>query len=554
MKTRGFLAALTISIALVSCGEESTGPVVPELTSSTLNLAFTGDSSKIGMEFNASSILHPIPSRGSQDQSTGSKGDCEVTASWTICPESSFHSYILYRSENPGIPINPSSAEVLGVFTDPNTVEFIDDEIDWATKYYYALRTSDSDDNSVWSNEDSLTTPGTAPTPSILSIEDSLWNHVDLVWTVCGDSEFLSYLLFRSDFPDIAGDSSMAECLGVFSASWDTTYSDIEVVPDETVYYSVLTENTKGLGTWSNEVTLTIPSAVPDSIIATVDITFPWGICALPSEEYVYVCRDQDLVSVIRTIDNTVVKDIVVDGINYGDLCALPSGDYVYLTCYDDNTVKVIRTSDNTVYASINIGAEPVYIDVLPSGDYVYVSCHSANEVYVIRTSNQSVAATIPVGNGPSGVAVHPTGDYVYTVCDNGYMYVIDTNSNEVTASIPVGSPLSDQLCCLPSGDYVYVCSFGSECIYVVDASTNTVHDVIDLDDNPLAICAMPSSDYVYVSLQSNPGVIEIIRTSNNQIVESVQDLQYTHYLYPLASGTRLYASYHFNHEVVVFE
>jgi formylglycine-generating enzyme required for sulfatase activity len=129
--SKGVIVLLLIaaSIVAVSCG--GTEPSAPDLTASILSLEFTGDYSS----------------------------GCEVTASWTHCPEGSFDSYILYRSETSDISSSPDSAQVLGIFTDPNASMYVDNDIDWATKYYYALQTSDADNNTVWSNEDSLTTP-----------------------------------------------------------------------------------------------------------------------------------------------------------------------------------------------------------------------------------------------------------------------------------------------------------------------------------------------------------------------------------------------------------
>ena len=154
-----FLLLLFAGIVFLSCGDGSTGPSVPNLTASILTVEFTGDSSKIGTDFKLC-LLQEAVSSSARKVSDVSKSNCEVTASWTICPESSFDSYALYRSETPDISSSSSSAEVLGVFTDPNTIMYIDNDVDWDTKYYYALRTSDDDyNNSVWSNEDSLTTP-----------------------------------------------------------------------------------------------------------------------------------------------------------------------------------------------------------------------------------------------------------------------------------------------------------------------------------------------------------------------------------------------------------
>lgn len=47
-------------------------------------------------------------------------------------------------------------------------------------QYFYALKTTDTNDNGIWSNEDSISTPGIAPTVSILSADSVVFNLVDL--------------------------------------------------------------------------------------------------------------------------------------------------------------------------------------------------------------------------------------------------------------------------------------------------------------------------------------------------------------------------------------
>ncbi len=126
------LVAIMMLALIVNCGgDDSTGPSESSLTPSTLSLAYTGDSTVT----------------------------CEVTASWTSCPESEFESYVLYRSESAGIASDPSSADVVTTITDVNTTEYVDAGINWNTQYYYALQTTGSGVSSVWSDEVSITTP-----------------------------------------------------------------------------------------------------------------------------------------------------------------------------------------------------------------------------------------------------------------------------------------------------------------------------------------------------------------------------------------------------------
>lgn len=299
MKTGIFLSLIAALVLVFSCGEDSTGPSGPDITPSTLSVEFTGDSSKIGETTGLSTSSHSalsITTSGAIDIS--SKGSCEVTASWTICGEAAFKSYILYRSESPGISSDPSAATILRVISDVNESEFVDSDVEWATKYYYAVQTTDTDDNGVWSNEDSISTPGTAPTASVLSADSVVSSLVDLHWSQCPDDDFDSYRLYRSQTPNIQNDTSYAQRICTISDVWDTTYTDGDVTPDLTYYYALMTANNKDLFSWSNEVTVYVDStggALPnvtgltiDPASAERDVILTWNAVSDVDGYYVY--------------------------------------------------------------------------------------------------------------------------------------------------------------------------------------------------------------------------------------------------------------------------
>ncbi len=83
-------------------------------------------------------------------------GELEATLIWSICEDEAFSSYVLYRSQASGIEIDQSEAEVLAVFTDADSIEYVDSEIDEVGSIYYALKTTDTNSNTAWSNEESI--------------------------------------------------------------------------------------------------------------------------------------------------------------------------------------------------------------------------------------------------------------------------------------------------------------------------------------------------------------------------------------------------------------
>ncbi len=252
----GFVISTLIILLLLACGD-STGPSEPDLTPSVLSLAFTGDSSKAFSERNVLS---------------GIRGACELTVTWTICPESVFENYVLYRSETAGIAADPSTGLVLGVFSDANSNQYIDTGVEWGKEYFYALRTQDEDDNGVWSNEPSITTPGTLPTPSVLTGDLSQGNVV-LEWTGCPDSNFYSYRLYRSLDPNIQSDTTFAENLYTGTNSSDTIFTDSDVNTGFDYYYALLTTNTSGFSSWSNEEQVSVVGDLPWVLYLTLEPT-----------------------------------------------------------------------------------------------------------------------------------------------------------------------------------------------------------------------------------------------------------------------------------------
>ena len=127
---------------------------------SDLSLAFTGDSKANTISSAISTLFSTTASsRTALSSQTTEKGTCEVTATWTECPDGDFLSYTLYRSTSSGISQDTTSADNMGTFTSVSSTEYVDGAVDWETTYYYALITRDTQDLFAWSDEESITTP-----------------------------------------------------------------------------------------------------------------------------------------------------------------------------------------------------------------------------------------------------------------------------------------------------------------------------------------------------------------------------------------------------------
>gem|GEM_PF-4017969 len=257
MKRISLLISFTLLGSLfMSCGDSPSGPENTP-TPSVISVDFTGEAKS----FQRESVSLQMSTRGGSvegQENLGTQSHCEITATWTICPDANFQSYSLYRSTLPEIASNPENAEVLVVYTDANQRTYVDEDLEWGITYYYTVRTGNSESQYSWSNEAEILTPGDVPTPSFLSAIAG-YNEVALDWTKCPDPNFTCYTLYRSYNPGIANDTLSATKLGSFSDSDVLSFTD-STLTQKTAYYAVRTTNSVGALAWSNEVDAVLPS------------------------------------------------------------------------------------------------------------------------------------------------------------------------------------------------------------------------------------------------------------------------------------------------------
>ena len=432
---------------------------IDDPTPSVLSLEFTGEtdsdgerSSRIRSNQVESLSTFSIPSIVSRSVfSDGDRATCQVTASWTECPDSDFLSYTLFRSTTSGIENDTSSAENLGTFTNSSTLQYADNDVTWETDYYYALITRDTEDLHSWSNESSITTPSSGGGGG--SYPDSV-----IATTYVGDGP-----------SDLCSDP-----LGNY------IYVVNEI--DDSVAKVRTSDN---------------------ALVGTIAVGYlPGGICIIPSGAYLYVTSmSYDNVSVIRTSDFTITNTIGV-GNNPRSICSHPNGQYVYAVNNFDDNVAVIQTSTNTVVATIPVGNSPWDICTLSSGEYLYVTNANDASVSVIRTSDNTVITTISVIDPPKCISALPSDDYIYVTSSRAGVNntsVIRTSDNTVVGNYEIGD-FPYAISSLPIGEYVYITHPGNDNVSIVQSFDNTVVATVGVGDNPMGICALPSGDIVYVT------------------------------------------------------
>ncbi|MBD3278366.1 MAG: MBL fold metallo-hydrolase [Candidatus Aegiribacteria sp.] len=108
---------------------------------------------------------------------TGDQLNGQITLDWTMCTDDDFQSYRLYRSTQPGIQADSSSAVMLEEIDQIGNLNYMDNQVLGDTTYYYVLLTSDTGDNAAWSNEVSVSVPDLTPMLTVFFIDPSHSSH-----------------------------------------------------------------------------------------------------------------------------------------------------------------------------------------------------------------------------------------------------------------------------------------------------------------------------------------------------------------------------------------
>lgn len=283
-------------------------------------------------------------------------------------------------------------------------------------------------------------------------------------------------------------------------------------------------------------------SGYPDRVVGS--IVLPYGTAEAfafaPSLDYAYIgCGVYDKVYRLRMSDLTITATIDVEGDPSG-LAFTPDGQYCYVSCFYGGRITKIRTADDSIVAVLPVPSGPSAISIMPGGDRAYVTTCTPSTVMVLRLVDDVFTDTLPTGDNP-GSALSPDASRLYIW--NRYantLTVMRTHDNAVIAVIPVGE-MPHRAAPLPDGSKIYVTRYSSPVIPVVDAATNTVTDSVTVASGEFGIAALPPvGRYVYAASRYS-SMVHIIRTSDNEVVDSLQCGETPCRIVPDPDGSRLF-------------
>lgn len=168
-----------------------------------------------------------------------------------------------------------------------------------------------------------------------------------------------------------------------------------------------------------------------------------------------------------------------------------PDAAYAYVTNWGDNTVTPLNLSGDTPVPEedIQVGVEPMDIDLNPEGTLAYVTNYLSNTVSVIGTdlsnddSLHRVVNTIPVGYHPYGVAAASNKKVYVANNESEYVSVIDMDPNSggfdhVIANLSTGSN-NRSIVVTPDAALILVTGENGVAIIDGDPVSPTFNDVI---------------------------------------------------------------------------
>ncbi len=141
----------------------------------------------------------------------------------------------------------------------------------------------------------------------------------------------------------------------------------------------------------------------------------PVAITITPDSKYIYVANHQS-VSVIRTFDYSLVKEITLDG-SLSDITISRDGSYVLVADahLEKSNVYVIDTKQNSVIKVITDGGTGIVdVEISTDGEFGYAITYDYG-VLVIDMNDYSIVDVIPLLANAETSVLSPDGKYIYT-------------------------------------------------------------------------------------------------------------------------------------------
>ena len=249
------------------------------------------------------------------------------------------------------------------------------------------------------------------------------------------------------------------------------------------------------------------------------------------------------LFSVILASPNLTARnssaDAIVTTIPLGyaptEVAVNPNTNMVYVTDAVGHSLWIVNGASNTVVGSIIVSASPMGVAVNPNTNMIYMANYNhgpdLNTLWVINGATNTVVKEIPVGNGPTGVAVNPETNMIYvaegsfwsnpnTTIGYNKITVINGTTNSIVDNIQVGD-FPYGVAVNPLTNTIYVTNKNDKTVSVIDGSTDAVVSTIGVGNQPADIAVNPNTGMIYVA-NSYSNTVSVIDGTTNTVANTI--------------------------------
>jgi YVTN family beta-propeller protein len=168
-----------------------------------------------------------------------------------------------------------------------------------------------------------------------------------------------------------------------------------------------------------------------------------------------------------------------------------------------------------TFLSIIAISLFALSLSTIQAGEHVGVVCYLNGSASVVGSVNPNMELY------PKSIIVNPAGTRVY-VANSGSnnISVIDTTSNTVINTVDVGEK-PGHLAGNPAGTRIYVANSGSNNISVIDTTSNTVINTVDVGEKPAHLAVNPAGTRVYVTNSASNSIC-VIDIPSNTVIDTI--------------------------------
>lgn len=299
------------------------------------------------------------------------------------------------------------------------------------------------------------------------------------------------------------------------------------------------------------------------TLLKTIEVEQePLGLALSPDAAVLYVANAQSgTLSVIDTASQAVVNTLSVNpGGRLNSVLVSSDGKRLYVSDAKAGGVHVFSLPEGEKIAAVPVRLFPQRMALAPENARLYVVNSASNNVSVLDTNTQTLLTNIAVNERPYAIALAPDHSRAYVTSSQTHsITVLDLASQEVVDVILLEtiSRLTN-LVISPDGQYLYICDAISNSIVVVDTTTKTQVQTLnvarfenkELEFSPTDLALSADGKRLYAV--GRAGYLSVIDLEKQDVLASLEVGQDLRNIALAADGTAYISSFATNSVSIV--